>query len=58
MAPKEVFELIKKLNLSKGRIFDCLLAITAKENGVEIIYTENVDDFKAYGFLKASNPLV
>jgi len=58
MAPKEVFELIKELKLSMGGIFDCLLAVTAKENGVETIYTENVDDFKAYGFLKALNPLV
>jgi len=58
MAPKEVFELIKELKLSKGGIFDCLLAVTAKENGVDMIYTENVDDFKGYSFLKALNPLV
>jgi len=58
MAPKEVFELTKELKLSKGGIFDCLLAVTAKENGVELIYTENVEDFKGYSFLKASNPLV
>lgn len=58
MAPKEVFKLIKELKLSRGRIFDCVLAVTAKENGLEIIYTENVDDFNGYSFLKASNPLV
>jgi predicted nucleic acid-binding protein len=58
MAPREVFKLIKELKLSKGRIFDCVLAVTAKENGLEIIYTENIDDFNGYSFLKASNPLV
>jgi len=57
-APKEVFELTRELKLSKGGVFDCVLAVTAKENGVETIYTENVDDFKSYSFLKASNPLV
>jgi len=55
---KEVLKLTKELKLSESRIFDCVLAVTAKENGVEMIYTENVDDFKAYTFLKASNPLV
>lgn len=57
-APMEVFRLAAKLRLSGGKIFDCLLAVTAKENGVDTIYTENVDHFKAYGFLKAVNPLV
>ncbi|MFQ6074812.1 MAG: hypothetical protein ACE5Z5_01575 [Candidatus Bathyarchaeia archaeon] len=58
MAPKEVFKLTEELRLSKGGILDCVLAVTAKENGVGMIYTENVDDFRAYGFIKASNPLV
>jgi predicted nucleic acid-binding protein len=58
LAPKEVFKLAKELNLSKGRVFDCVLAITAKENKLEAIYTENVDDFKNYGFIKALNQLI
>jgi len=41
-----------------GRIFDCALVVTAQENGVEMIYTENVEDFEGYGFLRALNPLV
>jgi len=56
--PRKVFEIIKQLKLSGGKIFDCVLAVTAKENGVEMIYTENISDFEAYGLLKASNPLV
>jgi hypothetical protein len=46
------------MKLSKGRVFDCALAVTAKENNLEIVYTENVDDFKYYSFLKAMNPLI
>jgi predicted nucleic acid-binding protein len=42
--------------VSKGKIFDCVMAITAKDNKVECIYTENIDDFKKYSFLKAVNP--
>jgi len=56
--PLKVFKLIKQLNLSGGGIFDCVLAVTAKENGIKEIYTENLEDFKFYNFLKASNPLV
>jgi len=44
--------------LSGGKVFDCVLAVTAKENGVEKIYTENVEDFEFYDFLKVSNPLI
>ena len=58
LAPKEVFKLVKELKLSKGKVFDCVLAITAKENKLEAIYTENVDDFKNYGLIKALNPLI
>ena len=56
-APREVFEMVEESKLSGSRVFDCLLAITAKQNGVEMIYTENVDDFEGYSFLKTSNPL-
>ncbi|MGB9694167.1 MAG: type II toxin-antitoxin system VapC family toxin [Fervidobacterium sp.] len=57
IVPKKVFELVKQLKLSGGKIFDCILAVTAKENGVEEIYTENIEDFEVYDFLKAWNPL-
>ena len=51
-----VFQLAKERNLSAAEIFDCVLAATAKENGVDCIYTENVRDFRSYGFLKVMNP--
>jgi len=56
IAPLEVFKFAQELNLSKAEIFDCVLAVTAKENDIEIIYTENISDFKSYKFIKAVNP--
>jgi len=58
MTPKKVFEVVKERKLFGSRIFDCVLAVTAQENGVEMIYTENVEDFEGYSFLKVLNPLV
>ena len=57
-ATREVFKLANEMKLSKGRIFDCILAIVAKENRIEAICTENVDDFKKYKFIKIINPLI
>ena len=56
VASIEVFKLAKTLKISKAKIFDCVLAVTAKENDLEAIYTENVGDFKGYTFVKAINP--
>jgi predicted nucleic acid-binding protein len=58
LAPRQVFKLAKQLNLSRGGVFDCALAVTARENKIGVIYTENVDDFKNYGFIKTLNPLI
>lgn len=58
IAPVEVFKCAKEFKLSKAEIFDCVLAVTAEENDIETIYTENVADFKRYKFVKASNPFV
>jgi predicted nucleic acid-binding protein len=57
VAPNEIFKLVRELRLSRGEIFDCVLAVTAKENKISVIYTENVGDFRNYSFLKAINPL-
>ena len=56
IAPLEVFKFVEELNLSKAEIFDCVLAVTAKENSVDNIYTENIADFKPYKFIRAVNP--
>ena len=53
----EVFKIAKECKLAKGKIFDCILAETAKENKIDTIYTENVSDFEHYSFLTILNPL-
>jgi predicted nucleic acid-binding protein len=58
IAPIEVFKFVEELNLSKAEIFDCVLAVTAKENSIDSIFTENIADFKPYKFTKAVNPFV
>ena len=58
IAPLEVFKFVEELNLSKAKIFDCVLAVTAKENSVDSIFTENIADFKPYKFIKVVNPFV
>ena len=55
-APMDVLRLADEMKLTRAEIFDCAIAVTAKDNKVEYIYTENVDDFKKYNFLKAINP--
>ena len=52
----ESVELAGDLRVVGARVFDCLLAATAKENGVKEIYTENVADFHSFDFIKAVNP--
>ncbi len=56
VAPIEVFKLAKTLKIRKAKVFDCILAVTAKENDVVAICTENVDDFKDFTFVKTLNP--
>ena len=55
--PKEVLKLAGEFGLSGPEVFDRLIAVTARENGIEAIYTENVDHFKRYKFLRVVNPL-
>ncbi len=57
VTPNEVLRLAKELNLTKGGIFDCVIAVTAKENKIDVIYSENVSDFQSYKFIKVVNPL-
>ena len=55
-APLEVFKFVDELKLSKAEIFDCVLAVTAKENKIDNIFTENIADFKPFKFIKVVNP--
>jgi uncharacterized protein len=39
------------------RVFDLILALTLKNNGVTEFYTRNSRDFKEFGFFSVINPL-
>ncbi len=49
-------ELIKKYSLSSDKIFDAYLVATALGNGISIIATDNIEDFKRFMELKTINP--
>jgi predicted nucleic acid-binding protein len=56
LTPNQVFKLAKEQRLVRGRIFDCIIAVTAKENKIDVIYTENISDFEKYDFVNVLNP--
>jgi hypothetical protein len=39
-------------------VFDVVLAVTLKANGVKRFYTHNVKDFQTLGLFEAVDPLV
>lgn len=55
--PREALRLVEEHRIEGAGIFDCVLAATAKENGVESVYTQNLEDFERYDFLRVENPL-
>jgi len=54
---RDALLLAGELGLRGGEVFDCVLAVTARENDVYEIYTQNTRDFAKYPFLKVVNPL-
>lgn len=48
-------ELIKKHKLEGNRIFDAYLVATALSNGINMIATDNIRDFKKYEEIKVYN---
>jgi hypothetical protein len=48
---------LAKSSTTRKKTFDLFLAATLKDNGIERLYTVNVDDFKDFAFLQAVNPL-
>lgn len=42
---------------TRKKVFDIFLVATLKDNGIEGLYTVNVDDFKEFTFLKVENPI-
>lgn len=56
--PNLVFTKSQELGLIGADVFDCVLTMTAMENDVEAIYTENTRDFERFGSLMVENPLI
>lgn len=53
---KDAVELAERTKATEAKIFDCLLAATAKENGADVICTKNTEDFEGFKFIKAVDP--
>lgn len=49
-------ELIEKYHIQSDQVFDAYLAATALSNGVRVIATDNVKDFKKFKEIKVINP--
>lgn len=47
-----------QVGATSTKIFDCLLAVTARENNIKTIYTENTRDFEPFKFITAVNPFL
>jgi predicted nucleic acid-binding protein len=56
--PNLVFTKSKELGLIGADVFDCVLTMTAVENDVEAIYTENTRDFERFRLLMVENPFI
>lgn len=56
---RRAFELIKKAQISKQKVFDVYLAATLIDNGVKFIITANTSDFEFLGkSLQVINPFI
>lgn len=63
VVPKEttlekLFGLLERHPVREQRIFDAFLVATMLDNGVRIIYTQNIKDFVIYPELQVINPLM
>lgn len=53
----EAIRLSRALNISRTQVYDCFLALTARDNGIGKIWTDNANDFEHFDFITAENPL-
>lgn len=51
-----VLDWLPRRRVTGRRIFDLYLVATMAENGVSMVYTENVDDFRGFPNVEALNP--
>ena len=52
-----LISLLDRHQVKRGNIFDAFLVATMLDNGVRMIYTQNVKDFDIYQELRVINPL-
>jgi predicted nucleic acid-binding protein len=55
---KLTLEMAVRYQISGPEIFDAQIVATMLENGVAMIYTANLSDFKKYSEITAVNPLI
>ncbi|MFQ5648939.1 MAG: hypothetical protein ACE5IY_03270 [bacterium] len=53
----QTFLELARSTTTRKNTFDLFLAATLKDNGIEGLYTVNIDDFRGFAFLKVVNPL-
>ncbi len=53
----QTFLTLLETTTTRKKVFDVALAATLKDNGIDGLYTVNVDDFKDFSFLQVENPL-
>ncbi|HXV81131.1 MAG TPA: hypothetical protein VEG60_14735 [Candidatus Binatia bacterium] len=51
-----MLNLLGSRSVKAGRIFDIFLAATMLDNGVQRIYSENINDFQGIAGIDAINP--
>ncbi len=56
--PLHTFLDLAKSRTTRKKTSALFLAATLKDNGIDRLYTVNVDDFKDFAFLQVANPLV
>jgi toxin-antitoxin system PIN domain toxin len=54
----DVWQMARRADFPRRRIFDARLAITLRRSGVRAFATHNVDDFREYGFERVWDPIV
>lgn len=55
--PIEAIKIAAEKGLRGPQLYGCFLALTARDNQVDHIWTDNVEDFRHFEFITAENPL-
>jgi hypothetical protein len=53
----EAIRIAAAKGLKAAQVFDCTIALTARDNHLDHIWTDNLSDFKQLDLVNAENPL-